>query len=57
MFGDRLHVKVKETVRDKGKKEIENFLTEAGFEVNVNAAPPSLEDVFIDLMKENDRRG
>ena len=57
VFGDRLHVKVKENVRDKGKKEIENFLTEAGFEVNVNAAPPSLEDVFIDLMKENDRRG
>jgi len=53
LFGDRLHVVVD---RPERAGEIEADLTGAGFsELEVAAAPPSLEDVFIKVIRDAER--
>mgnify|MGYP001140058409 CR=1 FL=1 len=53
LFGDRLHVVTKEP--DKTQQQIESLFREEGFEMEaVRRIAPSLEDVFVSVLKEKE---
>lgn len=52
VFGDRLHVQLREDISSAaGQDRLMETLRQAGFEVEVGPVEPTLEDVFVDLMK------
>jgi hypothetical protein len=54
LFGDRLHVVVD---RPRRSEEVRNALEAGGFSpLDLEAETPSLEDVFIKVIRDADRR-
>jgi ABC-2 type transport system ATP-binding protein len=55
LFGDALHAVVEDAA--SAAPAVKDFLVAGGFEVDsVSAVPPSLEDVFVSLIEEEDRK-
>jgi ABC-2 type transport system ATP-binding protein len=55
LFGDALHAVVDDAA--SAAPAVKDFLVEGGFEVDsVSPVPPSLEDVFVSLIEEEDRK-
>jgi ABC-2 type transport system ATP-binding protein len=55
LFGDRVHVAVRDTEPEAAEQRIREAVTSAGFEVHtIRPIPPSLEDVFVAVVGRTD---